>query len=85
MSFFLSGLGLASVLYAIYQFTRKGTTATPPLFRDPFHKPDTFQQDTVLSQAPKSQIPLPVRQVQPPPPSLLSSDFVFPEELTSVD
>lgn len=85
MSFILSGLGLASVLYAIYKFTRKGTTAYPPLFRDPFMTSIDFEHDPVLSQAPASQIPPPARHIPPPPPSLLGVEYDFPLLLTKED
>ena len=85
MSFVISGLGLISLLYAVYQFTRKRSTAAPPLFRDVCLKPADFEQDPVLSQAPKSEHPLPGRQIPQPPPSLLGDDYVFPEAFTKVD
>ena len=85
MSYILSTLGLASVAYAIYKFTRKGTTAVPPLFRDPFLKPVDFDIDPVLSQAPQSAIPPAVLGQPPPPPSLLGDDYDFPVLLSKED
>lgn len=78
MSFALTGLTLSAIGYLLYKFTRHGTTAEAPLFRTPFLKPIDFEKDPVYGETPRSEMPLPARQVKPPAPSLIPKDKYEP-------
>ena len=85
MSFILPVVGMTTVAYVIYKYVNHGTTATAPLFRSPFLQPRDFKLDPVYGEAPTSDYPLPVRQVRPPPPSLMEPDRIESAVLTKID
>ena len=83
MSFILSGLGVAGIVYIVYKFAHTGSI--PAMFRDPFLKPSDFVVDPVLGEAPDSHYPRPQVYQSPAYVPHTATDVTAPSVHTKYD